>query len=571
MVEPYEPAWLDRLVNGALPSEGLTTWVPSGAFESSALVRVPRYPREVDDQSHRTLSLEAVRNEQQSGQIVAIADEPLTDLSVTVEDLEESSGATIAAENVRGRFVEFVPVVRGSSEYTFSAVIEDVVGDEISGSRSPDLVGDPLIEADAVDVPALRAQPIWFTVEIPADATPGTYEGQVHLDCAEFDRVSYDLELEVRDVTLPDPTEYDFHMDVWINPFAVAVEHGVEQWSDAHWELLEAYFDDLASRSQSVVLTTIMEEPWQQSATDYDSMVAWHYDDGGGWRFDYEVFDRFVETALEHGVGPEIGAYSLLTFSAPERVTYFEDGERVVEELEAGSDRWVECWTAFLEDFSAHLRERGWYDQTLISIDERHEDAMNAARELLESVVPELAERIQLAGLVDSGPYAFDLSANFTAELPLDEALIEERRAAGKRTTFYTAGQPNHPNALAFSPAVESRMLPWIAAENDLDGYLRWAYNNWPHDVRENPVYNYVQGDEYLVYPGDEGPASSVRWELLREGIEDYELAGKLRESDPDSNALSVALDLATREHDGRETDLTDIPQARRLIVDALE
>jgi len=569
MIMRYEPEWLDQLVDDALPDDGLTTWVPGGDFESSSLVRVPRFPHEVEESTNRSLSLDAVRNEHQSGQIAVAADIPLTDLSATIEDLQAESGAEIPSENVTVRFVEYVPVVRSEAEHDWAARVEDVVGEGVSGSRAPDLVGDPLIDDETVDVPAYRAQPLWLTVDVPEDTPAETYTGQVHVDCEEFSSATFDLTINVHDVTLSDPVDYDFHLDLWIQPNSVAAEHDVEPWSEAHWTLLESYLEDMATRSQSVILTTIIEEPWKHGASRYDSMVTWHRGDDG-WRFDYETFDRFVETALDCGVGPEIAAYSMLAFNKPERLTYFENGKRVVEETTAGSEQWVDCWTAFLEDFSSHLREQGWLEQTMIAIDEREETAVEAVEDLLEATVPELADRIQIAGSLDAAGYAYDFSSNHS-HIPLDEELVAERRAAGKRTTFYTCGLPDHPNTLSFSPAIETRMLPWIAAEGEIDGYLKWAHNNWPHDARENPSYKFPQGDEYMVYPGSDGPASSIRWELLREGIEDYELVAMLRNRDEESLALDVALDLATREFDGREKSLSDIPRARSLVVNSLE
>jgi hypothetical protein len=131
---------------------------------------------------------------------------------------------------------------------------------------------------------------------------------------------------------------------------------------------------------------------------------------------------------------------------------------------------------------------------------------------------------------------------------------------------------PAHPNNFMISPAVEARMLPWFSAKYNLDGYLRWAYNSWPENVYGLPVYKYVEGDEYQVYPGPEGPVSSIRWELLKDGIEDYELIRTLREKyqGNDNDSLLQAIEIAVRNQDGREKDVNDIVKARDMIVRAL-
>jgi hypothetical protein len=116
-------------------------------------------------------------------------------------------------------------------------------------------------------------------------------------------------------------------------------------------------------------------------------------------------------------------------------------------------------------------------------------------------------------------------------------------------------------------------MLPWIAARRHLDGFLRWSYNSWTSDPFSRPVYIFTQGDEYLVYPGRNGPMSSIRWEQLKEGIEDFELIDELREKDggtTDTDALTRALGTATRDLDGRTKDVTDVETARAAVVKAL-
>jgi hypothetical protein len=107
-------------------------------------------------------------------------------------------------------------------------------------------------------------------------------------------------------------------------------------------------------------------------------------------------------------------------------------------------------------------------------------------------------------------------------------ALLDERRAAGRKTTFYVCTSPPIPNTFTFSPPAESEWLPLFAAANGFDGFLRWAFHSWV----ENPLVatdftSWPSGDCFLVYPGDR---SSIRFERLRDGIESFEKIRLLRE-----------------------------------------
>lgn len=580
------PEWLSFVVETALPNAGMTTWVPGGSLAASGMVRVPRFPTKIPDTSGSSLKLDVVPGGVRSAQLAAVSTESLSNLRADISDFKNSDGATIDAKTVETRVVGYVPVERAAAvfegpwinENSYAGIDEIAADRYLSGDRNPDLVADPLLERDEITVPAYRAQPLWISFRPPIETPPGEYNGTIALEADNHDPTTFAVTLDVRNVPPPDLKDGRFHLDVWFQPDAVAAEHDIERWSGEHWQLLQAYFDDLASAGQRVILTPIVDRPWavpwldnewhSQTAAGYESLVKWYYD--GEWTFNFERFDRFIETALTCGIGPTIGAYSMLTFRAPQRLSYYnEDNEFIVEETEAGSERWKEAWTAFLRAFVAHLKEHGWLEQTYLSFDERPPEQMEDALSLVTEVAPEFEDRIQIAGSDEVEPLADDLSVLYQY-LPLDDELIQDRRCDGRLTTFYVCVTPSHPNTFAFSPAVESRMLPWIVAHNDLDGFLRWAYNSWPSDPFKNPVYRGTQGGEYLVYPGDEGPISSIRWELLREGIEEYELVAMLRANNK-VDILDRALTLATREPDARTKDVDDLVKARRIVFDALE
>jgi len=138
-------------------------------------------------------------------------------------------------------------------------------------------------------------------------------------------------------------------------------------------------------------------------------------------------------------------------------------------------------------------------------------------------------------------------------------------------TTYYVCCVPAFPNTFVFSPLVESRMLPWLSAQGGYDGFLRWSYNDWPDDPYTHPEWApFPTGDVHFVYPGPNGPVSSPRWEQLREGIQDYELAllaaSKMRGPE-EMVDFEQAISLACRNPNGNEKAVGDIELARRLLI----
>jgi hypothetical protein len=81
-----------------------------------------------------------------------------------------------------------------------------------------------------------------------------------------------------------------------------------------------------------------------------------------------------------------------------------------------------------------------------------------------------------------------------------------------------------------------------------------------------------VTGDEYFVYPGENGPALNILRELYKKGIEDFELISMMRkdQNGNDSKSLLKAIELATRNPDGRNKNLNDVIEARDLLIKEL-
>ncbi|MEQ6122490.1 glycoside hydrolase domain-containing protein [Reichenbachiella sp. MALMAid0571] len=599
------PEWLNVVVDDALPDSGLNVWIPTGNFQLSSLIRVPRFPRVFTENEIKSnpslkkfavnqletkdnLNLVGIRNEQVSAQLAMAAREDLTNVYSQVSELKSKQGDIIEANNIQVRYVRYVPVQRSRSEYIWSARYEDVAGEEVSGFMSPDVVGDPLVEMEYVDVPAYRAQPVWFTFNIPKNAMPGKYSGTITIFLNEYEQQSFNIDLEVLENSIPDPVDYEFFLDMWLNPNSIAYNHHVQPWSEEHWSLIGKYMADLASRGGKTITASITSEPWRkpwlngslspQTKSGFESLVQWKLTKDGIWNFDYSVFDRYVQLAMNMGLKERINIYSLTSFSGQERIEYFDETTNSIKEQffdSVGDLEYKSIWAAFLQSFVAHLNEKSWLDKTYLCFDERPYEVMQQITRFVNEQAPEFNERLSIAGHPESTDFAqnflsiayeFFPDQNLYKEATL--SVIKERNEEKKLTTFYLCGQPAHPNTLTFSPAMESQLIPWIALKYDIAGYLRWAYCSWPEDPFTNPVHNYIQGDEYIVYPGKNGPVSSIRWELMKEGIEDYELSRIIiEEGSINEENLSKVIDLTTRMPDGRFKEVADFNLAKKILL----
>lgn len=93
------------------------------------------------------------------------------------------------------------------------------------------------------------------------------------------------------------------------------------------------------------------------------------------------------------------------------------------------------------------------------------------------------------------------------------------------------------PSFSADAPAVDARLFPWVCWDCGFRGFLCEGLNDWPSawvgPMRESPNTWSGGGDgsRFLFYPGETAPLPSVRAELLRDGLEDYEYLTALQKA----------------------------------------
>ena len=444
---------------------------------------------------------------------------------------EALSGVTVETGALRcGKAVLPASALKASF---VSYVIGDVLADQYNQCGKRDTVNwEAVREADligryeTVDVPAGFVQPVWFSIDVPADAAPGRYKGALTLVAGER-RISLPYSLTIGTRTLTPPSERPFHLDLWQNPYTFARVAGVRLWSPEHFAAMRPVMEHLARAGQKVITATIMNRPWNGQTEDpFGSMVTKILRADGTWLYDYTVFDRWVEFMMSVGIDQQINCYTLIPWALS--FDYFDQATGSVAYVKAapGTPEYENYWGSFILDFSRHLREKGWFEKTHIAMDERGEEAMRNALTVIHKYEPEM--KVALAGNYHASvaDEIDDLCLGFRTDWP--EGALERRRAAGQVSTYYTCCAEGFPNTFIASQPAEACWLALIALQKGADGYLRWAYNSWTLDPEHDARFRtWAAGDTYMVYP--EG-RSSVRFEKFAEGLQDYEKARLLLE-----------------------------------------
>jgi hypothetical protein len=517
-----------------------------GAVGSIDVRYSSQLPPDVEGES--AWSGSAWRGERVNVQCVLWTAEPVEQVRIETDTRFGSNGLVLPASWVTAQFERYVLA---------------------DGNIHPDAL-DPI---ERLDLNGMTTRPIWVMIDVPAGATPGMYRGAIAVKAKGAEPITFTMSLEVLENVLPAPADWEFYLDLWQNPYAVARYHHVDLWSDAHFDLMRPHLRMLAVAGQKCLTTTILHQAWGLQTYDpYGSMVAWTKNADGSWTFDYTVFDRYVEFASTCGLDGMINCYSMVPWTNQIRYRNAATGDFEIITLKAGDANFIAIWTVFLKNFTEHLRAKGWLERTAIAMDERPLPMMRPTIDLVRAIAPEL--KIALAGNIelklkdDIDDWCVKLRD--TAHMPPE--VLAERTARGRVTTFYVCCNPNRPNTFTASPPAESTWLGYHASAMNFSGLLRWAYDSWTADpLRDTTHVTWTAGDCYLVYPNAQ---SSIRFELLRDGIEEFEKIRVLRAQAGDRcvkeiKALDAALALFTFERAQTEPAALAV-QAGREAVEAL-
>ena len=506
-------------------SNGVTLWWTDGVRKISRERPAPTAPVK------RTLEFYCAKNEYEPMQLVLRADRDLTGVSAAVSPLQNDEGKRLPLEAVQILMVDYVPVERPTDEV-------GIVGDW----------PDPLPPLEGrFDLKKDTNQPLWILVYIPSRMPAGDYRGEIKLRSEDW-QASVPIRVHVWDFELPRTSHLQSAFGFaawWVKDY-----HHIDD-EKTFRRVLDKYFRSFAAHRIS----------------PYDPFVL----DGIEATFDDSTltvkcnFDKF--DAAAHRYLDELGFNSFrLSVKGLSGGTFHSQRVGRIGKYAMGTPEYETMMKSYLSQIEAHLRERNWLDKAYIywfdEPQEKHYDFVKQTMALLDRAAPGLTRMLteqpepELYGYVDLWcPVTFRY----------DHQRAQERRALGEKFWWYICTSPKAPYCTLFIDhyAVELRTWIWQSWKYGLDGILIWQSNYWtsptafPKPKRQNPyedpmsyrtgygmkpgeIMYWGNGDGRFIYPpksvfeseepNEEGPVSSIRWEMLREGMEDYEYLWLLRD-----------------------------------------
>lgn len=369
------------------------------------------------------------------------------------------------------------------------------------------------------DVMALYLR--WSTENVSA----GEYKGTISIN-------ENKIEVAIKVYAVKVPKKESLRISNWFYLHNMAKYHGVEEKTDKHWDLMKEYALLMRhARQTDLILDSYMVDITKNS--------------DGKYVFDFSRAEKFIRYFLSLG-------FQYIETTVPiHRISWSRENFVVTLDGENVSALSKEAYVyikGYCEGLYDMLKRNGWLSITAQHVsDEPHRRCSNEYR-ILSGIIRKFMPGIKIIEAVET-PYldgAVDIWVPKNNQLTDDWDSFNEKRINGDELWFYTCAVPGgkYLNRLLDGELLRVRYLHWANKLYDLKGYLHWGLNAYgcaihPFNACSGVVNNLGDvslpcGDTHIVYPGKDGPWGSVRLEMMRAGVEDYELLKILEKIDED-------------------------------------
>ena len=531
--------------------------------------------------------MSAARNDWEAVQIVVRPDQNLKGLTAALSDFRQASGnASIPADNAK--------ILRAYYHFVDHPTDATGVRDYWPDALPP--LDEPL------DLEPGKNQPLWVLVHVPEDAEAGDYQATLTLKAEGFSE-QVPVSLHVWDFTLPKRNHLKTAFGLSVgNIFRY---HGLKTEEDKR-KVVDLYLKSFAEHRISPYDPTPMDPIRVKFLPEADPPRA---------EVDFSAFDAAMERVVkEYGFNNfrlairGMGGGTFHSRSDPSIAGFGED-----------TPQYQAMFASQVQQIEAHLREKDWLDMAFVywfdEPDPKDYEFVANGMKRLEKYAPGLTRMI-----TEQPSGAFDAHVNVWCPISnnYDQVAADARRKHGERFWWYVCTGPKAPYCTLFidHPATELRIWHWQTWQRDIVGTLVWESNYWTSsaaypDQAQNPYEDpmgyrsgystpkgtkafWGNGDGRFLYPpltaatpSDtpvlDPPVTSIRWEMLREGVEDYEYLYMLRELiEKKRTTLSpvglmsvhshLKVDEAiTKDMTTFTTDPRPIYQRRKAIAEAIE
>nr|WP_320192300.1 DUF4091 domain-containing protein [uncultured Desulfobacter sp.] len=417
----------------------------------------------------------------------------------------------------------------------------------------------PLETGASVSVTAGENTAFWFDVHVPETTPAGDYTTHV-----EIGGIDIPVTLHIFNFSIPETLHPKSQMNVSHQAFLT--QYGVSCCGTEYWlyvDKIKQYFIDHRLTPKSVLWSGGLTSSGAGPYIDYDC-AGTLTDTDGIWGFEAPA-ERYIDAdglmqdkfpqSFNNGTG--FPSFMAATFSnndasADQRPATFCGQTRSAADWYTANDpstTYNEKWFQYITAIQDYLASTGYLDKAYYYFanepqDQADYDAVAWYSRYLKAAAPDFKLMVSeepKPEIYEHSDYVQDGQVDIW--LPVlnnyDPTISHDRKKNhGEETWIYFLHGTRPPffNPITLDhPGIESKLTGWFLWKYRIGGIAYYSLNNWSQNPWTDPMNSDHNGDLFMLYPpSPEGTSiaygsnnhrfvPSIRFELMRDSLEDYE------------------------------------------------
>lgn len=410
-------------------------------------------------------------------------------------------------------------------------------------THTPGLMPDILVPLEDAPVYIDKHRvTLWVRVDIPRKLAAGEYPLTVVAEISQpggqtEPSQSCSVSVEVLPVVQPEQT---LTYTRWIYLDCIAQAHGVSIFSEDHWQWIRRYIRAAVDMGVNMLLVPVHTPPLDTEVgacrpcvqlVDVEKV-------GENFYFGFEKFRKYLRIAREEGIRYYEIAHMFSQWGAHSAANIFvtENGKTTCHfgwHTPSDDPEYTRFLRQYLQAITRELEKEGVAERTWFHIsDEPEEKTMEHYCRCAALIRENIGSCRTFDALSDYVFYEKGLvEAPVTCIHHIHKFL--EKPVKEQWVYYCCIPQTGYPGAFLAMPSPRNRILGYLCYRYDIKGFLHWGLNFYNSCRSHYPIDPYLttsgdgaypSGDPFVVYPGREQVYSSIRAQVLYDGIQDIAL-----------------------------------------------
>ena len=346
------------------------------------------------------------------------------------------------------------------------------------------------------------------------------------------------FKIKVHDASIPKLEKSKFFYTNWFNLSKMEEMHNLIRWNEEWFIMLDKYAKLMAEGRQNCIIIPheLISLKSNKISLDEEKMISFI---NVFKKYGFKYFES--PHLLNRGANDDWGSPELIT-KLRKKGYYSEEGKKEIDTI-------IRKIKSFTKKYNL---ENQWLQHIADEPTDINAQCYKDVSKQIKLIYPEVTI-MEATNAKESLSGSIDLWCPLINDFQENQDFFEEREKKGEKILIYTCLVPGGKwlNRTLDMERIRQVYFGWAGSKYNTFGYLHWGLNQYKANPFKQSVVKHPSpqassnnflpaGDTHVIYPGTDGPLSSLRFEAHRQGIEDYELLEKLKLKNPNKHARLI-------------------------------